>query len=123
VKADAPPAERVAAVRAPNQAAEAVNRGLFMGPTGMPPRGPRQATVRVIDAEGRTEERRVEIGIGNRVQVQILSGLAEGDEVIAGLRQPAGAASGARGSQGAGQQRSGLQGGGGMPMMPPGGPR
>ena len=121
-KADAPPAERVAAVRAPDQAAQAVNRGLFMGPTGMPQRGPRQATVRVIDAEGRIEERRVEIGIGNRVQVQILSGLAEGDEVIAGQRLPAGAASGARGGQGPGQQRSGLQGGG-MPMMPPGGPR
>ncbi|MGC3985296.1 MAG: efflux RND transporter periplasmic adaptor subunit [Pseudorhodoferax sp.] len=119
-KADAPPADRVAAVRAPDQAAEAVNRGLFTGPTGTPQRGPRQATVRVIDAEGRIEERRVEIGIGNRVQVQILSGLAEGDEVIAGQRQPAGAASGARGGQG--QQRSGLQGGG-MPMMPPGGPR
>ena len=122
-KADAPPAERVAAVRAPDQAAEAVNRGLFTGPTGMPQRGPRQATVRVIDAEGRIEERRVEIGIGNRVQVQVLSGLAEGDEVIAGQRQPAGAASGVRGGQGAGQQRSGLQGGGGMPIMPPGGPR
>ncbi|WP_326539249.1 efflux RND transporter periplasmic adaptor subunit [Pseudorhodoferax sp.] len=123
-QADAPPAERVAAVRAPDQAAEAVNRGLFTGPTGMPQRGPRQATVRVIDAEGRIEERRVEIGISNRVQVQVLSGLAEGDEVIAGQRLPAGAASGARGGQGQGpgQQRSGLQGGG-MPMMPPGGPR
>lgn len=121
-KADAPPAERVAAVRAPDQAAEAINRGLFTGPTGMPQRGPRQATVRVIDTEGRIEERRVEIGIGNRVQVQILSGLAEGDEVIAGQRLPAGAASGARGGQGPAPQRSGLQGGG-MPMMPPGGSR
>lgn len=118
--ADAPPADRVAAVRAPDQAAQAVHRGLFTGPTGMPQRGPRQATVRVIDAEGRIEERRVEIGIANRVQVQILSGLAEGEEVIAGLRLPAGAASGARGSQG--PQRSGLQGGG-MPLLPPGGPR
>lgn len=111
VAATAPPAERVAAVRAPDQAAQAVNRGLFMGPTGTPQRGPRQATVRVIDQAGRIKEHRVEIGISNRVQVQVLSGLAEGDEIIAGQRLPAGAASAA------GSQRSGLQG------MPPGGPR
>lgn len=112
------PAERVAAVRSPDQAAEAVNRGLFMGPTGPAQRGPRQATVRVIDAEGKVEERRVEIGISNRVQVQVLSGLAEGDEVIAGQRVPAGGASAARGAGPGPQPRSGLQGG---PM--PGGPR
>ena len=51
---------------------------------------PRRATVRVIDAEGRIEERTVELGVSNRVQVQVLSGLAVGEEVIAGQRQVAG---------------------------------
>jgi len=51
---------------------------------------PRRATVRVIDAEGRIEERSVELGVSNRVQVQVLSGLAVGEEVTAGQRQVAG---------------------------------
>jgi macrolide-specific efflux system membrane fusion protein len=47
---------------------------------------PRRATVRVIDAEGRIEERSVELGVSNRVQVQVLSGLAVGEDVVAGLK-------------------------------------
>jgi macrolide-specific efflux system membrane fusion protein len=107
--------ERAAEGRAPGQAAAPVQRGLFTGPTSTAQRGPRRATVRVIDAQGQIEERQVEVGISNRVQIQVLSGLNEGDEVIAGQRLPAG---GARADQGA-PQRSGLQQGG----MPPGGPR
>ncbi|MFT3719524.1 efflux RND transporter periplasmic adaptor subunit [Pseudorhodoferax sp.] len=102
------------------EAAEPAGRGRLAGPAGPAQRGPRQATVRVIDAAGQVEERRVEVGISNRVQVQVLAGLDEGDEVIAGQRLPTAGASGARGG-GTGQQRSGLQGG--APMMPPGGPR
>ncbi|WP_082498066.1 efflux RND transporter periplasmic adaptor subunit [Pseudorhodoferax sp. Leaf267] len=108
--------ERAAAARTPGQAAAAVNRGLFTGPSGPAQRGARRATVRVIDAQGQVEERQVEIGISNRVQVQVLSGLQEGEEVIAGNKLPAGPASGARGSQAKGP---GLPTGG----MPPGGPR
>jgi membrane fusion protein, macrolide-specific efflux system len=50
--------------------------------------------VRVIDAQGHIAERMVELGVSNRVQVQVLSGLDVGDEVVAGLRQTA-----ARGSE------------------------
>ncbi|GIX23949.1 MULTISPECIES: efflux RND transporter periplasmic adaptor subunit [Caldimonas] len=48
---------------------------------------PRWGLVRVIDAQGRIEERRVELGVSNRVQVQVLSGLRVGEEVIVGERQ------------------------------------
>ena len=111
--------ERAAAARTPGQAAAAVNRGLFTGPSGPSQRGARRATVRVIDAQGQIEERQVEMGISNRVQIQILSGLQEGEEVIAGAKLPA--ATGARGGQakGAGLATGGMPPGG----MPPGGPR
>jgi macrolide-specific efflux system membrane fusion protein len=51
-------------------------------------RAPRKATVKVIDAEGRIEERQIEVGVTTRVQVQVLSGLTEGEQVIAGLKPP-----------------------------------
>ncbi|MET0348277.1 MAG: efflux RND transporter periplasmic adaptor subunit, partial [Rhizobacter sp.] len=69
-------------------------------------RGPRKGTVKVIDTEGRIEERQVEVGVVTRVQAQVLSGLEEGDQVIAGLKPPPGA----QRAQQAGQQ----------PQMPPG---
>ncbi len=50
----------------------------------------RTATVKVLDAEGRIAERRVTVGIGNRVQAQIVDGLEEGTQVVTGQRQPAG---------------------------------
>ena len=46
---------------------------------------PRQGTVRVADARGALEERKVELGVSNRVQAQVLSGLAEGERVVSGL--------------------------------------
>lgn len=57
-------------------------RGLTPGATGA---APRQATVRVADARGALEERKVELGVSNRVQAQVLSGLAEGERVVSGL--------------------------------------
>lgn len=51
-------------------------------------RAPRRATVRLLTAAGTLEDRQVELGISNRVQTQILSGLAEGDQVVAGLKLP-----------------------------------
>jgi macrolide-specific efflux system membrane fusion protein len=73
------------------------------------PRGPRKGTVKVIDAEGRIEERAVELGISNRVQVQVLAGLKEGEQVIAGMKAPAGAAAAGGGARGG---AGGLPGGG-----------
>jgi macrolide-specific efflux system membrane fusion protein len=107
------PQQREAAAPTPGAAAsDATASGL--PPAGQPIHRPRRATVKVIDADGNIEERQIETGVTNRVQVQVLSGLAEGDQVIAGLRPPP--------SQGSSQRQSqqgGLQQG---PMgMPPGG--
>jgi macrolide-specific efflux system membrane fusion protein len=57
-------------------------RGATLGATGA---APRQGTVRVADARGVLEERKVELGVSNRVQAQVLSGLAEGERVVSGL--------------------------------------
>lgn len=40
------------------------------------------AIVRVVDASGNVVDKKVKVGINNNVNVQILSGLAEGDNVI-----------------------------------------
>lgn len=42
------------------------------------------ATVRVATGGGMLEDRQVELGISNRIQAQVLSGLAEGERVVAG---------------------------------------
>ncbi|WP_407866039.1 efflux RND transporter periplasmic adaptor subunit [Phyllobacterium phragmitis] len=47
------------------------------GPDGKP-----QTTVKVVNASGGTEDRVVEVGIRNRVQAEIKSGLKEGDRVV-----------------------------------------
>ena len=83
--------------------------GGFVGATG--PRGPRRGTVKVIDANGRIEERQVELGVTTRVQAQVLSGLKEGEEVVAGLKPPPAAQKNAQQGMPGGLQ----QGPGGMP--------
>jgi macrolide-specific efflux system membrane fusion protein len=50
----------------------------------------RQGTVKVAKDNGAIEERTVELGVSNRVQAQVLSGLAEGERVVSGLSTPAG---------------------------------
>src|SRR5690606_18051377 len=45
---------------------------------------PRRATVKVLKADNTREERPVEIGVTNRIQAQVLSGLDEGEKVVAG---------------------------------------
>lgn len=49
---------------------------------------PREGTVKVVDRDGKIEQRTVEVGVTNRVQMQVLSGLKEGDEVVVGLKLP-----------------------------------
>lgn len=53
-------------------------------------KGPRQGTVKVADERGGVQERKVELGVSNRVQAQVLSGLAEGERVVSGLAVGAG---------------------------------
>jgi len=49
---------------------------------------PRPAIVKVMNAKGDVEERRVMIGVTNRVQAQILEGLKEGEKVVSGSSKP-----------------------------------
>jgi len=46
-----------------------------------------RASVKVINANGEIEERAVTVGVTNRVQAEILSGLTEGETVITGIQQ------------------------------------
>jgi macrolide-specific efflux system membrane fusion protein len=66
----------------------------------------RKGTVKVIASDGQIEQREVQVGVTNRVQMQILNGLTEGDEVVVGLKLPPSTAraQNARGSGGLGQQ-------------------
>jgi hypothetical protein len=64
-----------------------------------------EAVVKVVTADGRIEERKIKTGITNRVQLQVLEGLADGDRVVIGRKPPPGAAS----AQGGGNERNALQ--------------
>lgn len=58
---------------------------------------PRNYVVRVIDAQGKIEERQVTVGVTNRIQAEVLSGLAAGETVIVGTPEPAGTRPAAKG--------------------------
>ncbi len=81
-------------------------------------RGPRQAKVKVMAADGSIEERDITIGISNRVHAEVLSGLKEGDRVIAGVREPERRPTTPQQGAGVGQQN--LGGPGGVPGGAPG---
>jgi macrolide-specific efflux system membrane fusion protein len=85
-------------------------------------RGPRRATVKVQAADGSLQAREVMVGISNRVQAEIVSGLQEGEKVVAGMRQAdtARRASGNAGAPG-GMGAAGLGPGFGPPGGPPAG--
>lgn len=67
-------------------------------------RAPRSGTVKIIDKDGKIEQRKVELGVTNRVQMQVVSGLAEGDTVIIGVKLAA-----------PGKRAQGTSGAAGMP--------
>jgi macrolide-specific efflux system membrane fusion protein len=48
----------------------------------------RPAIVKVMDEDGDIEERKVLIGVTNRVQAQIVEGLKEGEKVVSGSTKP-----------------------------------
>lgn len=75
---------------------------------------PKDATVKVVTESGEIAERKVRIGISNRVQVEILEGLKEGEQVVAGVKPPPGQV------RAEGSNRNALQGQGGMPGGPGG---
>jgi len=45
-----------------------------------------EATVLVVNAQNRLEERRIQLGLESNNQVEVLSGLKEGDRVLIGSR-------------------------------------
>ena len=49
---------------------------------------PRPAIVKVMDEDGDIEERKVLVGVTNRVQAQIIEGLTEGEKVVSGSTKP-----------------------------------
>ncbi|HRO59012.1 MAG TPA: efflux RND transporter periplasmic adaptor subunit, partial [Burkholderiaceae bacterium] len=65
------------------------------------PRG-RSASVTVVSSGGETTPRRIVVGVTNRVQAQVLSGLAEGEQVQVGVQRAGGQAgpAGAGGGRG-----------------------
>lgn len=49
---------------------------------------PRPAIVKIMDEDGDIEERKVLVGVTNRVQAQIIEGLKEGEKVVSGSTKP-----------------------------------
>jgi macrolide-specific efflux system membrane fusion protein len=47
----------------------------------------REARVEVVLPDGQVEERRVVIGVSNRIHAEVISGLAAGEKVVAGVRE------------------------------------
>jgi membrane fusion protein, macrolide-specific efflux system len=80
--------------------------------------GPRQAKVRVVNGDGSIVEREVTVGVTSRVTAEVISGLAEGEQVVAGILQAAAAPNPDGGNQngfvvpGSGFPRGGFPGGG-----------
>jgi membrane fusion protein, macrolide-specific efflux system len=50
---------------------------------------PRQAKVRVVNADGSITEREVTVGVMSRVTAEVIAGLTEGEQVVAGIVQAA----------------------------------
>lgn len=48
---------------------------------------PQPATVQIMDEKGNLTERNIMVGISNRVRVQVLDGLQEGEKIVSGMRQ------------------------------------
>lgn len=67
---------------------------------------PQPATVQIMTAKGKLEERKIVVGMSNRVQTQVLEGLQEGEMVVSAMRQP---------EKPSGPQGSAMAPGGGAP--------
>ncbi|MFT4243055.1 MAG: efflux RND transporter periplasmic adaptor subunit, partial [Acidovorax sp.] len=100
---------------------EGRQRGMGPRPGGAPAPGtPRPATVKVAAEDGTVSVREVTVGVSNRVQAQILSGLEEGERVVAGIKQPETKRAASTGQQ---QPPGGFGGPPGMGPAPGGGTR
>lgn len=81
---------------------------VWAGVSAARPRQAKYGVVRVLTSTGQIEERKVKLGISNRVQIQVLEGLREGEKVVAGIKPPPSQAK-------ADGNRNALQGQAGMP--------
>lgn len=79
---------------APSSAINTVSGSRRAGPNGEP----RKAEVTVLNSSGATETREVEVGIRNRVNAEIRSGLKEGELVVVGTGSDSSATSANRGT-------------------------
>ena len=70
------------------------------------PQQQRQASLTVIKEDGTQEVRNVVVGVSDRINAEIVSGLEEGDKVVAGSNQNAPGARG-RGGRALGQPANG----------------
>lgn len=87
-KTDKPTAPQAVAKEKEKDAAVLASSGDSSGlPTQTDQRGKKTGTVRVIDADNNIEQRTIELGVTTRVQMQVLSGLKEGERVITGMKQ------------------------------------
>lgn len=66
--------------------------------SGGPPGPERMAQLQILHPDGRQERREVTVGVSNRVQAEVRSGVNEGDRVVTGVRPAAGARSGGQDS-------------------------
>lgn len=102
------PAARSAEAASPARTPNAVWAGVGAARAAKP----KDATVKVVTESGEVEERKVRIGISNRVQVEILEGLKEGEQVVAGVKPLPGQARAEGGNRNALQgQQGGMPGG------------
>ena len=86
---DVPSGEGFAA-RIPSAGSEPrAEMGRRAGVPGRMEAQPRLAKVRVVAADGSIAEREVTVGVTSRVSAEVLSGLAEGEQVVAGIMQAA----------------------------------
>jgi len=88
------------------------------GARGAPPRA---GKVRVVAADGSIADREVMIGVTSRVTAEVVSGLAEGEQVVAGIAQAAAPGTGQQNNNGNNNFNRGFPGGGFQPGGFPGG--
>ncbi len=91
VQGERPRGPRPGAFGADGPGREAPGRMLREGMMGREPRGagtgrPRVQAVTVVDADGNRSERRVVIGVTNRVLAQVIEGLEPGETVVSGRK-------------------------------------
>lgn len=48
----------------------------------------REVRIKVLLPDGRIEERKITLGVSNRIHAEVISGLEDGEKVIAGVREP-----------------------------------